>query len=190
MSDVRTFGKFEIEILNAILNLDKKEKTVTVKNILENLPAFEKIFDSTTQNKTTYFSIKDNVFKRKNEEIPKSINVPKDTERILCGFVLLMEYLIKKEYLFEIKENTDYDFFFPTEDYFITEKLGEIKDRLKNLWNSVFIVTFKMKELGQNNFEERELHNEKMNNLWTRLIAIVSILVSIASVVVDFFNRK
>lgn len=190
MSDVRTFGKLEIEILNVILNLDKKEKTVTVKNILENLPAFKNIFDSTTQNKITYFSIKDKVFKRKNEEIPKIINVPKDTEKILCCFVLLMDYLIEKEYLFEIEEKTDYDFFFPTEDYFLSEKLGKIKEKLKKLWNSVFIVTFKMKELGKNKFEERELHNMKINNRWTKAIAIVSIFVSIASVAVDFFNKK
>lgn len=97
-SNVRTFGDFEQKIIKEIKKLNDEGCCVTPPNILSELDEFgaKFAFDDSDGFRVTYREKLDFASEKDKKFV-------KDTERNLCDFVLLMEYLIKEEYLFEIK---------------------------------------------------------------------------------------
>ena len=95
-SNIRSFGEFEKKVITAIKKLDDENSCISPLNILSELDEFSPklAFDNSNGFKITY---------QEKLNLESDKDFIKATERNLCGFVLLMEYLIKEEYLFEIK---------------------------------------------------------------------------------------
>lgn len=190
-SDIRTFGEFEKKIINEIKNLDDEGSYVTPLNILSGLKEFKKLAFVDSDGFSVTYCDKLNLASDKDKKIVK------ETERNLCDFVLLMEYLIKEEYLFEIKGNTSAE---ENQNNEIVSKLKEktpqpgyeqnipiddkITEKLTKIWKSYFRCTNKLYELVEHEFLERSLYEERKNNCLTRAIGIVAIVVPLITPVV------
>lgn len=108
-----------------------------------------------------------------------------------------MEYLIKEEYLFEIKGKIQAE---TSQNNGVLKKLEEktpksgyeqdipiddgITDKLKKIWGSYFRCTNKFYELYKHGFKERALYEEQKNNWWTRAIGIAAIVAPLITPVV------
>lgn len=186
-SNIRSFGEFEKKVITAIKKLDDENSSISPLNILSELDEFriKFAFDDSNGFKITY---------QEKLNLESDKDFIKATERNLCSFVLLMEYLIKEEYLFEIKgknpvetnrnnevlnnlekkiQKTGYEQDIPID--------SKVTEKLEKIWKSYFICTHKLNELVNHDFLERSLYEERQNNKHTRRIAKVTIFVTAVS---------
>lgn len=193
---MRTFTDSEKKIINTLLNLDKKNcSSICIKNILTDNNGilgkptdFEFDIGGTKKLSIYYYKEIYNLDKKENEFI-------QHLEKQLFDFVLIMNYLIDENYILRIPKNLHSN---PHKkvDYKREIQLNsKLANMLGELWDNEFIIRPELKLLKKHKYKELNLYNEHINNLWTRWIAIFSILFSIGFNLITFYitrneNRK
>ena len=193
---MRTFSAFEKKIINKLLTLDKdNSNSICVQNILVDESGIigkptEFEFGIGGAKKLSIYYYKDIDKLDENEK-----ELLHNLEKQLFDFVLIMNYLIDENYILRIPKNLHSN---PHKkvDYKREIQLNsKLANMLGELWDNEFIIRPELKLLKKHKYKELNLYNEHINNLWTRWIAIFSILFSIGFNLITFYitrneNRK
>lgn len=182
MSGFRTFGKFEKEVINEILDLDDKNLVVNAKNILSGLKEFGINLDfiKTDSDEFQLFFEKSKCSLQTEKEKEDSLRT---AEKYICNFVLLMQYLIEEDYLLEIKDQSSLQNSSVFTSNIPLDKA--IAKSLADIWTSNFKVSYTLTEIKHYNYKEPEAYNNDVTRCISILALIVDLLVGIASIKVS-----
>lgn len=173
----KNFNLYERKIIDKILELDEKDALIEAVNILTDK---SKLLEKTTFD----FCIKDDeleLFCAKKIETSnhEDISFLKDVEKNLYDFIFLIKYLEKEGYIVLIDTNKSFSSEsqlsqnIPLESYVSKEMAKLLRKKIKPLHNLLI--------LKREKYLDHAIYSEKKRDWWYRILAIITIVVSIAS---------
>ena len=169
---LKNFNEYEKKIIDKILELD--EKGASIIEAVNILTDKSKLLGRATFN----FYIKDDeleLFYEKHEDI----NFFKDVEKKLYDFIFLIKYLEKESYIVLIDTNKSFSSEsqlsqnIPLESYVSKEMAILLRKKIKPLHNLLI--------LKKEKYLDHAIYSEKKRDWWYRILAIITIVVSVAS---------
>ena len=174
----KKFNEYEKKIIDKILELDEKNALIEAVNILTD--------KSRLLGKTTFdFCIKDNdleLFCAKKIETSnhEDISFLKDVKKNLYDFIFLIKYLEKEGYIVLIdtknspSSKSKLSQNIPLESYVSKEMAKLLRKEIKPLHNLLI--------LKREKYLDHAIYSEIKRDWWYRILAIITIVVSVKSV--------